>query len=65
METLFADVTSLYRLDQGSEGLSSGGKADLGPLPATAVILLTALAGAWILILLYLAVQYFRKRSER
>lgn len=60
MEHLFQDVTSLYRLDQGEKGLS--GKADLGPLPKTAVLLLGSLAGAWILILVYVVVE--RKRQS-
>ena len=48
MQQLFADTTALYRLDQIEAG--SGGKADLGPLPATAVILLCSLAGIWALL---------------
>ena len=51
MEKLYDDVRSLYRLDQIGEG--AGGKAELGPLPETAVILLCALAGVWVLIGLY------------
>ena len=41
METLYADINSLFRLDQRSA--ASGNREDLGPLPATAVALLTAL----------------------
>lgn len=63
METLFDEVTSLYRLDQSS--ISSSGKADLGPLPATSVALLSALAGAWALILLYLGIQAVKKRKSK
>lgn len=51
MEKLYGDVTSLYRLDQSSAATT--GKADLGPLPETAKILLTILAVVWILILAY------------
>ena len=36
IDSLFDEVSSLYHLDQ-AEGLSSG-KADLGPLPQTAII---------------------------
>lgn len=56
IEQLYEEVTSLYRLDQkaAGNGENFGGKADLGALPGTAVILLSALAGAWILIILYL-----------
>ncbi|MDO4331601.1 MAG: extracellular solute-binding protein [Eubacteriales bacterium] len=65
MEKLYSDITSLYRLDQpGSQGGAAvSGKADLGPLPETAVILLSALVGAWALILLYAAVQMRRKKK--
>ena len=48
MEDMFKEVTSLYRLDQLETG--SGGKADLGPLPRPAVILLSTLAVTWVLI---------------
>ncbi len=63
MEELYSDMTSLYRLDQGGvkEELS-GGKAELGELPMTAKVLIGSLAGAWILILLYIMVDY-RKRK--
>lgn len=64
MEKLYTDVASLYRLDQieRQNGMSSG-KADLGELPQTAVSLLAGLAGAWMLILLYAAAGFWRKRK--
>lgn len=64
MEKLYSDITSLYRLDQpgGKNGSLSSGKEDLGPLPQTAVILLASLAGAWILIILYVIWQAVKKR---
>lgn len=64
MEELFNDMTSLYRLDQGGEksDLSGGGKTDLGPLPATAVILLATLAVAWVLIILYVVLSTKKKK---
>lgn len=67
MEKLYSDITSLYRLDQpgGKNGSVSSGKEDLGPLPRTAVILLASLAGAWILILLYVILQAVKKRKTR
>ena len=46
MKKLYSDVTSLYRLDQLNN--TSAEKADLGPLPKTAVILLTALGTVWV-----------------
>ena len=51
MVKLFANVTSLYRLDQlDTQGGGVSGKQELGPLPATAVVLLSTLACTWILI---------------
>lgn len=63
-EKLYADITSLYRLDQpdSQNSLLSAGKEDLGKLPATSVILLSSLAGAWILIILYTALQALKKK---
>ena len=52
MDAMEEDITSLYRLDQLETG--TGGKADLGPLPKTSVILLVTLAVTWILILCYI-----------
>ncbi|MBQ4043192.1 MAG: extracellular solute-binding protein, partial [Clostridia bacterium] len=47
MEKLYEKVSALYRLDSvGAESVT--GKQDLGPLPSTAVFLLTALGVAWI-----------------
>jgi multiple sugar transport system substrate-binding protein len=48
----YADVTSLYRLDQLG-GNASGDSTGLGPLPATAVALLVTLGVAWVLIGIY------------
>ncbi len=62
MEKLYSDVTSLYRLDQSHQ--SSMEKADLGKLPSTSVILLSALAGTWCLILLYLVLSAVKKRKR-
>ncbi len=55
MKKLYEDVSSLYHLDE-TETASAGGR-NLGPLPRTAVILLAALAGAWVLIILYVIWQ--------
>ncbi len=55
MEKLFADVTSLYHLSEHSADASS--RADLGPLPFTAKVLLGVLLCAWILILFYILVH--------
>lgn len=65
LETLYSDVTSLYHLGQGGQdGGISGGKTELGPLPRTAVILLAALAGAWILIILYLVLGLVKSKRK-
>lgn len=66
LEKLYDDTISLYRLDQsgGPGALSSSGKAELGKLPATSVILLSSLAGIWCLILLYLAFQAVKKKRK-
>jgi multiple sugar transport system substrate-binding protein len=52
MEKLFDDVAALYRLDQITMS-EVDGKAELGPLPKTAVTLLSCLGGAWVLIGVY------------
>lgn len=61
MEALYADTSSLYRLDQG--GASSAEKKDLGPLPPTAVILLVSLAFVWVFIILYVVLQAKKTKS--
>lgn len=62
MEELYADVTSLYRLDQ--KDIATSGKQELGPLPGTAVLLLCALALSWLLILLYVLRDFVKKRKK-
>lgn len=59
IQALYTDTQSLYHLDAASP---SGGKADLGPLPGTAVALLAGLVVAWILIFAYVAWQEVRRR---
>ena len=48
MEKLFADMTSLYRLDQIQ--VDGQWKMELGPLPMESVILLSILVVTWIVI---------------
>ena len=66
IEKLYADMTSLYRLDQIA---GQGGKAavigedDLGPLPSAAVALIAALVGAWVLMGAYVLRQRLRKKK--
>ena len=60
MDELFRDVNSLYRLGSAS----TGGRKDLGPLPGTAVFLLSALVIVWILLLAYWLFERLRKRKR-
>ena len=63
MEKLYKDTASLYRLDQlNRQGASA--KTDLGPLPKTAVALLSALAAAWVLIGLYVVIGRCREKRR-
>ena len=62
MAKLYAETTALYRLDQGA---AVGGKADLGPLPGTAVALLAALAGVWLLMGVYVLRETVKKRNGK
>lgn len=65
IEELYSDITSLYRLDQIGSGQVVSGKADLGELSGTARILLSALAGAWVFILLYVILQALKKKRNK
>ena len=63
MEKLFADVTSLYRLDQKNpQGGGAMGKAALGEMPSTSVALLAALGAAWVLMLAYALKKKLKKK---
>ena len=61
-EKMFEDVKSLYRLGQGTA--ASEGKAELGPLPMTARLLILCLAIAWIFIILYLIMEKLRDKKR-
>ncbi len=61
MQTLFSDVTALYRLDQN---LAGEGKITFGPLPAQAKLLIAALALCWAGMGLYV-LKDWRKRKKR
>lgn len=64
-DKLYDDVTALYRLDQlGSQDTAVSGKADLGPLPRESIILLASLAAVWGLILVYVAMNTYKKRKR-
>lgn len=65
MENLFASVRSLYRLEEGGAGSSAtAGKADLGKLPSTAVILLVALGVTWVILGGYYLTNSMKKRRK-
>ena len=61
MQTLYADVTSLYRLDQISGASMTTG--DLGPLPKASVALLCCLGGTWVIMGSYLV--FTRLKSKK
>ena len=67
MESLYGQINSLYRLDQlGAQ--AGGGETEqpkLGELPGTAVTLLSALAGAWVLIGAYWIWQNVKRRKKQ
>ena len=67
IEKLYSDTISLYRLNQlgRQSGSLSAGKEELGKLPGTSVILLSSLAGAWALILFYVAAQVVKKKRNK
>ena len=64
IESLYADIISLYRLDQLQTGTGSSGKIALGALPAGAVALLAGLATCWICIGIYAAILAIRKKKQ-
>lgn len=66
MDTLFDDVTSLYRLDQSmaSGGSGASGKAELGRLPDISIVFLSILAATWVLIGVYYLSQWLKKRRK-
>lgn len=65
IDALYSDVTSLYRLDQfGGAASALGGKADLGPLPGTAVILLASIAAVWAIIIIYLIFSRIKNKKQ-
>ena len=63
IEKLYSDTKKLYRLD--SISTSSEGKADLGPMPKTAKMLIGSLIVVWILIGLYSGSEFLIKRRQR
>ena len=62
MEKLYADITSLHRLDQIQAG---SGKADLGPLPQASVILLVSLGGIWVILGAYMVLNVRKNKKNQ
>ncbi len=63
MKKLYADVSSLYRLDRLGEG-GAGAKKDLGPLPYTSRALLIGLCAVWVLLAGSAAVKAVRSKKK-
>ena len=61
MEKLYADMVSLYRLDQISA--VGGDRENSGPLPKTSVILLTCISAAWIAMGSYVVFTGIKKKK--
>lgn len=62
IDSLYDEMISLYRLD--GIGAGSEEKAELGPLPGTAIMLLSLIAAAWLFIGVYVLVQKLKKRNK-
>ncbi len=60
MQQLFADMTSLYRLDQ----IRTAGEDGLGPLPATAIWLLSAIGICWVAMGAGVGISRLRRRKR-
>ena len=60
LDNLFAEMTSLYRLDQIS---TSGGKITFGELPQASKALLSILAICWISMAIYVAAEHLKKKK--
>ena len=62
MEDLFAEMISLYRLDQIS---STGTKANLGELPSASVALIATLVAVWVMIIAYMVFETVKNAKKR
>ena len=62
MEKLFADTTSLYRLDQITA--DGSGKVELGEMPTASIVLLCSLGGIWICLGAYYLAEAVKKRKK-
>lgn len=64
MDKLFADVKSLYRLDQMGLTSAAPGAQDLGPLPKTSVILLSSIAAVWAVMGVVTLINVIKKKKK-
>ena len=58
---MFAEMTALHHLDEAGAQKLSGG--DLGPLPPTAIVLLAALGGTWVILVSYFLYGKLKKKK--
>lgn len=65
MENLYEETSALYRLDQIESADTAGERRNLGALPIPSVVLLSVLAGAWVLIILYVVFSKVNARRNR
>lgn len=63
MDKLFTDVTSLYHLDEIVS--DAYGKKSFDALPKESIILLSGLATTWVLILVYIVIEAFKRKNRR
>ena len=63
IDSLYGEVTALYRLD--SIGVGGGERAELGELPGTAKMLISVILAAWAFIGVYLLAQTLKKRKNQ
>lgn len=62
-EKLYANIRSLYHLDETGQSRGSG-KAALGPLPTASVILIVTLVGVWGSMGVYFGIKAIKKAKE-
>jgi len=61
---LYDNITSLYRLDQiNTTGNVQMDKANMGELPSTAKMLIGGLAGAWVMIVIYVVYDGIKNKK--
>lgn len=63
-DSLFQNVTSLYRLDQIGTAGAMNGREDLGPMPAASIALLSGLGFVWIVITVCAFFSIWRKKQK-